>query len=95
MEPGFDNLDELIKKSQEQVTISSNYNDTLLKKLSAEVNIDYNTKPSLFSFFDKTAGLSFTVSGLLFMGINIFGLNYHFIEFFFKLKEIYLLINFK
>ncbi|MHC1686015.1 MAG: hypothetical protein AB6733_24320 [Clostridiaceae bacterium] len=91
----FDDLEELILRSKEEVNISSNYNDTLLKKLNSQVILDNNVKPSIFSLFDKTAGLSFTMTGLLFMFINIFGLNYQILEFFFKLKEIYLLVNFK
>lgn len=95
MEPKFDNLDELIFRSKEEITISSNYNDILLGKLNCEINKEFNEKGSFFSIFDKTAGLSFTMTGLLFMLINIFGLNYQFMEFFFKLKEVYLLINYR
>lgn len=91
----FDDLDQLILRSKEEVNISSNYNDTLLKKLNSQVTLDNHVKPSIFSLFDRTAGLSFTMTGLLFMVINIFGLNYQILEFFFKLKEIYLLVNFK
>lgn len=95
MESKFDNLDEMIFRAKEEVTISSNYNDILLEKLNCEINMDFSVKGSFFNIFDKTAGLSFTMTGLLFMLINIFGLNYQCMEFFFKLKEVYLLINYR
>lgn len=95
MEPKFDNLDELIFSSKEEVRINPNYNDILLNKLNAEISEENNKKYSLWNLFDRTAGLSFTMTGLLFMLINIFGLNYQCMEFFFKLKEIYLLIGYK
>ena len=95
MESKFDNLDEMIFRAKEEITISSNYNDILLGKLNRELNKDSSSKGSFFSIFDKTAGLSLTMTGLLFMLINVFGLNYQCLEFFFKLKEIYLLINYR
>lgn len=93
MEPRFDNLDELLFKAKEEVNISSNYNEVLLGKLHAETVKDYKSENSFFTFFDKTAGLSFVMTGFLFSIVNIFGLSNQCIELLFKIKEIYLLIN--